>query len=224
LGGSDLVRLEQVGQLPRVERLAVPVGPGGFLDAVQPLQQIGRPHVRKQRNFRNLAVQQGSAGSAGSASAPDSPQVGEQAQNGALAPLKTAAFRRTVSVGDWALKEIGAHLQRYGPGPGQVVMSNAGGRIIRRNAFGDAWRAAVKTAGLPTGTRFHDLRHFYASTLIAANLNPKVIQARLGHATIAETVDTYGHLFPDSEDLGRTAVDDALAGALAEQERNSSAR
>jgi len=30
-----------------------------------------------------------------------------------------------------------------------------------------------------------------------------VIQARLGHATITETLDPYGHLFPDSEDLGR---------------------
>ena len=46
---------------------------------------------------------------------------------------------------------------------------------------------------LPKGTRFHDLRHFYASTLIADNLNPKVIQARLGHATITETMDTYGN-------------------------------
>src|SRR5260221_14010393 len=45
---------------------------------------------------------------------------------------------------------------------------------------------------LPVGTRFHDLRHFFASALIAANLNPKVIQARLGHATLAETMDTYG--------------------------------
>jgi integrase len=76
---------------------------------------------------------------------------------------------------------------------------------------------------LQTGTRFHDLRHFYASALIAANLNPKVIQARLGHATMAETMDTYGHLFPDAEDLGRAAVDQALAPALAEQNRNRSA-
>ena len=45
---------------------------------------------------------------------------------------------------------------------------------------------------LSRGTRFYDLRHFYASTLIAANLNPKVIQARLGHATITSTMDTYG--------------------------------
>jgi hypothetical protein len=73
---------------------------------------------------------------------------------------------------------------------------------------------------LPAGTRFHDLRHFYASALIAANLNPKVIQARLGHATLAETMDTYGHLFADAEDLGRTAVDQALRPELAEQRRN----
>jgi len=36
-------------------------------------------------------------------------------------------------------------------------------------------------------------------------------------------MDTYGHLFPDAEDLGRTAVDQALAPALAEQERNRTA-
>jgi hypothetical protein len=64
-----------------------------------------------------------------------------------------------------------------------------------------------------------------------ANLNPKVIQARLGHATIAEAMDTYGHLFPDSEDLGRGAVDAILAQAptgrtqnLAEQRPNQPAR
>ena len=77
---------------------------------------------------------------------------------------------------------------------------------------------------LPKGTRFHDLRHFYASTLIAANLNPKVIQARLGHATITETMDTYGHLFPDAEDLGRGAIDGIFTTALTEQERNQEAR
>jgi hypothetical protein len=37
-------------------------------------------------------------------------------------------------------------------------------------------------------------------------------------------MDTCGHLFSDSEDLGRGAVDDVLAAALAEQERNTSAQ
>lgn len=174
-------------------------------------------------------------------------RVLEQAQNGALGPLKTKASQRVVPIGDWVIEEIAAHLERFGPGPGQIIMFNAARRITRRNHFGAMWRSAVaaaRTCGkqlaepnappecretcahpahmLQTGTRFHDLRHFYASALIAANLNPKVIQARLGHATMAETMDTYGHLFPDAEDLGRAAVDQALAPALAEQNRNRS--
>jgi hypothetical protein len=57
------------------------------------------------------------------------------------------------------------------------------------------------------------------STSFAANLNPKGIQARLGHATITETMDTHEHLFPDAEELGRGAIDAILAVALTEQGR-----
>lgn len=90
----------------------------------------------------------------------------------------------------------------------------------QRKSFNECWREAVEKAGLPKGTRFHDLRHFYASGLIKANLNPKVIQTRLGHATIAETMDTYGHLFPDQDDLGRGAIDALLIPTITEQGRN----
>jgi hypothetical protein len=51
-----------------------------------------------------------------------------------------------------------------------------------------------------------------------------VIQAPLGHATITETMDTYGHLFPDAEDLGRGAIDAIFAMSLTEQERNQESR
>jgi integrase len=87
---------------------------------------------------------------------------------------------------------------------------------VQRSTFGTCWRAAVAGAGLPRGTRFH-LRHFYATSLIWANLNPKVIQTRLGHATIAEIMDTHGHLFPDDEDLSRGAVEAMVTTALAGQ-------
>ena len=75
------------------------------------------------------------------------------------------------------------------------------------------WRPAVKRAGLE-GVTFHDLRHYYASMLIRHNESVKVVQARLGHATAAETLDTYSHLWPDSEDRTREAVDVVL-GACA---------
>lgn len=47
---------------------------------------------------------------------------------------------------------------------------------------------------------FHTLRHFYASWLIEQDFSPKKVQTLLGHSTIAMTYDTYGHMFPTSED------------------------
>jgi hypothetical protein len=44
----------------------------------------------------------------------------------------------------------------------------------------------------------------------------KVVQSRLGHASAAETLDTYSHLWPDSEDRTRAAVDAALGSGPTE--------
>ena len=128
----------------------------------------------------------------------------------ALCPLKTRASRRVVPVDDVVLEAVSGHMQSWQPGPGGLLVANRLGRPVRRSSFGECWREAVAAAGLPAGTRFHDLRHFYASSLIGAGLHPKAIQVRRGHATIAETMDTYGHLFPDAEDSGRGALDSLL--------------
>jgi hypothetical protein len=42
-------------------------------------------------------------------------------------------------------------------------------------------------------------------------VNAKVIQSRLGHASITEAFDTYGHMFPTSDDRTREAIDTAFA-------------
>lgn len=128
-----------------------------------------------------------------------------------LSPLKTRASRRVVPVDDVVLDALTTHMQQWQPGPGGLLVTNRLGAPVRRSSFGYCWQMAVESCGLPRGTRFHDLRHFYASALIGAGLHPKAIQARLGHATIAETMDTYGHLFPDSEEQGRGALDSLLS-------------
>jgi integrase len=68
-------------------------------------------------------------------------------------------------------------------------------------------RTRERHAKLPV-IRLHDLRHTHASHLIAAGVNVKVIQERLGHASITVTLDVYGHLFPRSQ---REAVDKLAA-------------
>ncbi len=69
-----------------------------------------------------------------------------------------------------------------------------------------AIRAAREQVGLPDDFRFHDLRHYFASLLIASGLDVKVVQARLRHASAKTTLDTYGHLWPDRDDTSRAAV------------------
>ena len=56
----------------------------------------------------------------------------------------------------------------------------------------------------------HALRHYYASLLIRYGESVKVVQERLGHASAAETLDTYSHLWADSDDRTREAVDSVL--------------
>jgi hypothetical protein len=76
--------------------------------------------------------------------------------------------------------------------------------------WGHLWRPIAREVGLPTGTGLHSLRHYYASLLIRHGESIKTVQARLGHATAAETLDTYSHLWPDSDDRTREAIDSVL--------------
>jgi Phage integrase family len=70
-----------------------------------------------------------------------------------------------------------------------------------------------KAAGLP-GVGFHDLRHFYASALIRAGLNVRVVSERLGHANAAMTLNVYAHLWPDDEGCTRQAIDDVFTSKI----------
>jgi integrase len=75
----------------------------------------------------------------------------------------------------------------------------------------------VKRGGL-SGVTPHALRHFYASLLIRHGESVKTVQARLGHPSAAETLDTYSHLWPDSDDRTRAAVD-SIFGQVADSVR-----
>jgi integrase len=127
-----------------------------------------------------------------------------------LAPPKTAASVRSIPVPTVVVDALAAHLAEHPPLEDGFMFVTDAGRPIRRTAFGDVWRAAVKAAGAPTGTGFHELRHYYASLLIRHGESVKVVQARLGHASASETLDTYSHLWPDSDDRTRAAVDSVL--------------
>lgn len=95
-----------------------------------------------------------------------------------------------------------------------VFTSVEGKRIQSQHFAARVWRQAVERARLGKRPRVHDLRHTHASWQIAAGTPLPVIQRRLGHESITTTVDTYGHLSPDSHAGAADAADLALAGAL----------
>ncbi len=121
--------------------------------------------------------------------------------------LKTPASRRVVPLPQFAIDALSHHISVHGTRHDGALFLNPHGGLCRRGAFNDSvWKPTLVRAGLPTSFGMHSLRHTYASGLIAEGLHPRVIQARLGHKSIIETMDTYGHLFPDQNEETATAL------------------
>jgi len=124
--------------------------------------------------------------------------------------LKTAASRRVIPLPRFTVDALAEHIDNYSARPDQALFTNPHGGLWRRGAFNDSvWKPTLVRAGLPTTYGMHALRHTYASTLISAGLHAKVIQTRLGHKSITETMDTYGHLFPHQNHETTDALDHA---------------
>lgn len=125
---------------------------------------------------------------------------------------KSAAGRRTVPQSPVLCRLLEDHIERRGLGMEDLVFGN-GAKPMRHNTFYlYVFKPAVKAAGLPPETRFHDLRHTYASLMIAEGVYPKRLSAWMGHTTVALTMDRYGHLYDD--DHQAPAGLDALYGSV----------
>jgi integrase len=61
--------------------------------------------------------------------------------------------------------------------------------------------------GLPK-VRFHDLRHGHATLMLLQGVHPKVVSERLGHASVAITLDLYSHVLPSMQSSAAQAFDE----------------
>jgi len=129
-------------------------------------------------------------------------------------PLKTKASYRTVPLPKVVVQALNDHIATYGIEEDGLLFTMSG-HPIGRSAFGHIFRPIAMTVGLngQTGTGMHALRHYYASLLIRYGESVKTVQARLGHASASETLDTYSHIWPDAEDRTREAIDEVLGKA-----------
>jgi integrase len=125
------------------------------------------------------------------------------------APLKTKYSAAPVPVSRDLTLLLSASVAEYGTD--FVVTDGCGAQGKNwgvERAFADA---VEKVCGLPDGFRFHDLRHYFASVLIAGGCDVKAVQAAMRHGTASMTLDVYAGLWPDADDRARTAASAALA-------------
>ncbi|MGV9871971.1 tyrosine-type recombinase/integrase [Streptomyces cellulosae] len=146
-------------------------------------------------------------------------QIQQTAKHGVyVCPPKTARSHRTVPLPRMAVDAMKAHLRDFpADGPESwIFTAPQGGPVVYTHFMDGSWRPACAKAGIPKGTGPHALRHHYASLLIKHGESVKTVSERLGHTNAAMTLDIYTHLWPDSEERTRAAVDKAYADRSAD--------
>ena len=138
-----------------------------------------------------------------------------QRENGGRVEIRAPKYgsERTVYLAEALVKILARHVERHPTGAEGWLFVGQGTQPPHQNTIGHRWRKTLKAAGL-SGIKLHDLRHYYASGLIASGCDVVTVQRALGHSRATTTLDTYSHLWPTAEDRTRQAADAMLAVAM----------
>lgn len=130
---------------------------------------------------------------------------------------KSARARRTIRIKGPLVADLAAHLASKAPDD-WVFTGRQGGRVHAQNFHPRVWHPAVAASGIGKSPDLHSLRHSHVANLARANVPPKTVQQRLGHESMKTTFDTYGHLFPDADDLAADVAAVTLGASAAPRE------
>ena len=149
----------------------------------------------------------------------------EQTKAGTREKGTKSGRARTVALTALAVEELRRHKMRQAEellrlgvrqSDDTYVVAQADGEPLKPNSLTHEFVRFIAGTALPK-VRFHDLRHSHATHLLASGVHPKIAQERLGHATIAITLDLYSHVLPGMQEDAATRVDAVLRAALDKQ-------
>lgn len=146
----------------------------------------------------------------------------------ALDDPKTPRSRRTIALPGLAVRALEAHKVRqdaekvvtpikaidglvFMTEPGHVSKvdpEGLGGRPLNQGWVSHRWPVLARKAGVEV--TMHGLRHGQSSLLVAAGVHPRLIASRLGHSTIAQSMDRYAHVAETSDRDVAALLDEAL--------------
>ena len=116
---------------------------------------------------------------------------------------KTARGRRVVAIDPYTIDKLRRHTG--GSHSDGWVFGNNEGDVLPPGSISRRFQAIVATAGLPR-IRLHDLRHTHGTLALRAGVHPKIVSERLGHATVAFTLDVYSHSIPHLQEEAAVKV------------------
>ena len=141
----------------------------------------------------------------------------KQTAKGVVRGATKGGYRRPVTLPASTLDELqrwkceqAEQLLRLGVRQTQdtCVCTQPDGTPISPNILTNFFARLAKRLGLPV--HFHSLRHTHATTLLLAGVHPKVAQERLGHSSVAITMDVYSHVTERLQNDAAAKVDAML--------------
>ena len=90
-----------------------------------------------------------------------------------------------------------------------LVFCQPDGKLLLPDSITHPWRKLASRTGLK-GVRLHDARHTHASLMLKQGIHPKIVQERLGHASIQITLDTYSHVAPGLQEAAAVRFDEII--------------
>lgn len=136
-------------------------------------------------------------------------------------PPKTAKSRRSVALSPSTALVLKSHreaqesarqkLELPPLADEDLVFSHFSGKPFSPDSVTHAWIDLANRTGLK-GIRLHDARHTHASLMLKQGVHPKIVQERLGHASIQITLDTYSHVAPGLQQAAANRFDEIVTG------------
>jgi integrase len=136
-----------------------------------------------------------------------------------IASTKRERSNRTVILPPMLVSTLAEHRQRQREeilrrGPtyrrAGLMFANSTGTPLQHTRIYKRWKALLEKAGLPP-VRLYDARHTHATCLLAEGVNAKLVQERLGHASVALTLNIYSHVLPTMQREVADRVEQMLA-------------
>ncbi len=122
----------------------------------------------------------------------------------ALSPLTVSVLRE-----HWEKQSLERSMLGIPLKEDDLVFSHVDGSPLLPGSVTHAWVKLVRRTGLRP-IRLHDARHTHATLMLKQGTHPKVVQERLGHASIQVTLDIYSHVTPGLQEAAAARFDQAF--------------